>query len=119
MSTLVILGETASDSGGSGFASIIFFALIFVAMYFLLLRPQRRRMKEAQLLQKSIEVGDEVLLTSGIIGFIDAMDGDVLWISIADDVTIRCTRGSIARKIDPAVESAGGNPATTESDDQD
>ena len=69
MSTLVILGETTSDSGGSGFASIIFFALIFVAMYFLLLRPQRRRMKEAQLLQKSIEVGDEVLLTSGIIGF--------------------------------------------------
>jgi preprotein translocase subunit YajC len=119
MSTLVILGETTSDSGGGGFASIIFFALIFVAMYFLLLRPQRRRMKEAQLLQKSIEVGDEVLLTSGIIGFIDAIDGDVLWISIADDVTIRCTRGSIARKIDPAVEPAGGNPAATESDDQD
>ena len=41
---------------------------------------QRRRMKEAQLLQKSIEVGDEVLLTSGIIGFIDAIDGDVLWV---------------------------------------
>ena len=119
MSTLVILGETTSDSGGSGFASIIFFALIFVAMYFLLLRPQRRRMKEAQLLQKSIEVGDEVLLTSGIIGFIDAIDGDVLWVSIADDVTIRCTRGSIARNIDPTVEPAGGNPAATESDDQD
>ena len=119
MSTLVILGETTSDSGGSGFASIIFFALIFVAMYFLLLRPQRRRMKEAQLLQKSIEVGDEVLLTSGIIGFIDAIDGDVLWVSIADDVTIRCTRGSISRKIDPTDEPAGGNPAATESDDQD
>ena len=118
MSSLALIGaSSSSNSSGSGITSIIFFGLIFVAMYFLLLRPQRRRMKETQLLQKSIEVGDEVLLSSGIIGFIEAMDGDVVWVSIADDVTIRCTRGSVARKIDPTVEAAGGQPAA-ESDDQ-
>ena len=120
MPSLVIIGANNSNSSsGSGFASLAFFALIFVAMYFLLLRPQRRRMKDAQMLQRAIEVGDEVLMNSGIIGFIEAMDGDILWVSIADDVTIRCTRGSVARKIDAAVESAGGNPTPAETDDQD
>lgn len=119
MSNLSLLAETAESNSGSGLASLVFFALIFVAMYFLLLRPQRRRMKESQQLQRSIEAGDEVLLNSGIIGFIDAIDGEVVWLSIADDVTIRCTRGSIARKIDPASEPAGGATPASESDDQD
>ena len=66
-------------------------------MYFLLVRPQHRRMREQQAatrdLRSNMAVGDEVLTTSGIYGFITGMDeaDDVVWIEIDDDVQIRAS----------------------------
>ena len=79
-------------------------------MYFLLLRPQRRRLKEGQALQSSIAVDDEIILNSGIYGFVTAIEGDVLWVDIADGhaserIEIRVSRTSVARKA-PAAEAA-------------
>jgi preprotein translocase subunit YajC len=91
--------DDAGGSGGAAAFQLVFFALIFVAMYFFLIRPQRRRMRETQVLQSSLEVGDEVLLNSGVFGFISAIEGDIVWLDIADDVEIRVTRSAIARKI--------------------
>lgn len=73
-------------------------------MYFLLLRPQRRRLKETQALQSSLAVNDEVVLNSGIYGFISAIEDDVIWVDIADGhgserIEVRVARGSVARKI--------------------
>ncbi|MDA0286185.1 MAG: preprotein translocase subunit YajC [Actinobacteria bacterium] len=73
--------------------------LIFAAMYFLLLRPQRKRQKETANLQKSVAVDDEVVLNSGIYGWISAIEDDFLWIEIAEKVEIRVSKGSVARKI--------------------
>jgi preprotein translocase subunit YajC len=84
--------------------------LIGGAMYFLLIRPQQRRRKEALQLVSSIAEGDEVITTGGIYGFISAIDGDVMWLDIAENVEIRVHRSSIARKIDPVKEPAGGEP---------
>lgn len=72
-------------------------------MYFLLLRPQRRRLKEGQALQSSIAVDDEIIMTSGIYGFVTAIEGDVLWVDIADGhdkerIEVRVARSSVARK---------------------
>jgi preprotein translocase subunit YajC len=109
----------AADSSGSsanplvGFLPII---LIGAAMYFLLLRPQRRRMKEAQQLVNTVQEGDEVITNGGIYGFINAIDGDTIWLDIADDTEIRVHRSAIARKIDPAKEPAGGPVSDTEAE---
>ena len=73
--------------------------LIFAAMYFLLLRPQRKRQKETANLQNSIAEGDQVVLNSGIYGFISAIEDEWLWLDIADKVEIRIAKGSIARKV--------------------
>ena len=72
-------------------------------MYFLLLRPQRRRVKEGQVLQSSIAVDDEIIMTSGIYGFVTAIEGDVLWVDIADGhdkerIEVRVARSAVARK---------------------
>ncbi len=81
----------------------LFLVLMFVAMYFLLLRPQRKRQKETANLQKSIAVGDEVELNSGIYGFISAIEDGLFWLEIAEGVEkgveIRVSKGSVARKI--------------------
>ena len=82
--------------------SLVIFMLIPVAMYFLLIRPQRRRQREAVNLQQSVEVGDEVMTTSGLYGFVTGFEGDVAWLEIDDNVQIRIARQAIQRKVDTA-----------------
>lgn len=106
----------AENSGGSSVATLFMFAVIFVAMYFLLIRPQRRRAREAQNLQSSISENDEVLLNSGIYGFVTAIDGDVVWVDIADNVEIRVSKSAIARRINATTEPAGGAASDSDSD---
>lgn len=102
----VILASSGGDGGGGGggiaaIGQLAFFGLIFVAMYFLLIRPQRKRQREASALQSQLTEGDEVMLTSGLYGFIDGIDGDTVWIEIAEGVTIRASRGAIAKRTIP------------------
>ena len=83
------------------------YALLFGGMYFVFLRPRNRRLKEARTLASSLTVGDEVVLNSGIYGFVTDIDGDVVWLDIADGhgqerIEIRVTRGAVARKAAPA-----------------
>jgi len=112
----LIAAEDSSSSGGAAIFQLFFFGLIFVAMYFLLIRPQRRRTREAQELNRALSVGDEVQTASGIVGFITGFDkedqaGDVAWIDIADNVEIRVMRSAISRRINasstPVAEPSG------------
>ena len=110
----ILLATESSSENGNPIVTLVFFGAIFAAMYFLLLRPQRRRLKESQLLQKSIAVGDEVVMNSGIYGFVSAVEDDILWVDIADGhgserIEVRVSRGSIARKVAAAVSSDDNN----------
>lgn len=101
MRSLILATATSGQSNsGGGLVSLLPLLLIFVAMYFLLLRPQRKRQKEARLLQDSLKEGDEVVLNSGIIGFIDDVEDDgIVWLNVADKVEIRVTKGAIASRM--------------------
>jgi preprotein translocase subunit YajC len=90
------------------------FILIPVAMYFLLIRPRRRMMKEQQAVQRSIEIGDEVLLTSGMYGFVTGFEegSDVVWVEIDDDVQVRLTRAGISGKV--STPAGGGDAGAPE-----
>ena len=90
----------ATPPGGLLGNPMVFMVLMFVMMYFLLIRPQKRRQREAANLQSSIEVGDEVMTTSGVYGFVSAFEGDIAWVEIDDDVQIRIARQAIQRKVD-------------------
>ena len=94
------------ESGSSGSAAIVqlgIFLLIPIAMYFLLIRPQRKRQREQASMQSSIDVGDEVMTTSGLYGFITGFDGDIVWLEIDDNVQIRVARAAVQRKVDTAI----------------
>lgn len=88
-----------SGSGGGSAASLLIFLLIPVAMYFLMIRPQRKRMKEQAAMQSAIGIGDEVVTNSGIFGFITGVDGDKFWLEIDDDVQIRIARAAIQSRV--------------------
>jgi preprotein translocase subunit YajC len=108
----LLAAETAKKSGGSFVVTLLFMGAIGAAMYFLMIRPQRRRLKESQELQRAIGEGDEVITNAGIFGFVNAIDGDVVWLEIAEGTEIRVSRASLLRRINPVVEPAGGEIAT-------
>ncbi len=70
-----------------------------LAMYLILFLPQQRRAKQHRELLSSLVEGDEVVTSSGIYGFVNAVDGDILWLDVADGVELRMTRSSVANKI--------------------
>jgi preprotein translocase subunit YajC len=91
-----------AQDGGDGGAAVIqlgILLLIPLAMYFLMIRPQRKRMRDLQSLQKSLSIGDEVITTSGVYGFITGEDGDKFWLEIDDDVQIRIARAAVQGKV--------------------
>ncbi|MEY2416186.1 MAG: preprotein translocase subunit YajC [Ilumatobacteraceae bacterium] len=91
----------ASNSGSGSLAGLFIpMALIGGAMYFLMIRPQRRKMRASAELQSSIEIGDEVMTTSGVYGFVTLIDGDIAWLEIDDNVQIRIARQALQRKVD-------------------
>ncbi len=113
-----LLAQESSSGGGSGaIIQLGILLLIPFAMYFFLIRPQRRRVREQQDLQRSIQVGDEVVTTSGVYGVITGEDGDSrFWLEIDDDVQIRIARAAIAGKATPDTEESTGDGAASGDD---
>jgi preprotein translocase subunit YajC len=101
MHVLSILAATDSKSSNP-LGLFVPMILIGGAMYFLMIRPQRRKMRNQATLQSSIEVGDEVMTTSGVYGFVTLIDGDIAWLEIDDNVQIRIARQALQRKVDTA-----------------
>ncbi len=56
---------------------------------------QARRTKQANQVQGSVEVGDEVVLNSGIHGFVASVDPDVLWLEVADGLEIKVSKSAV------------------------
>jgi preprotein translocase subunit YajC len=100
-STLASVLASSSDSGGSGaILQLGILLLIPFALYFLMIRPQRRRAKEQQQLQGSLQVGDEIITTSGIYGRITGEDGPSrFWVEVDDDVQLRVARAAVQGKV--------------------
>jgi len=116
MTALSILAQE-SDGGGSGITSLLVLLLIPFAMYFLLIRPQRKRMKDAASLQSSLGVGDEVITSSGVYGFITGEEDDLFWLEIDDDVQIRIAKAAIQGKAGPAEDRDDDDDDASDTED--
>ena len=94
-----ILAQETSGGGASGLVSLAPILLIFVAMYFLMIRPQQKRARAQKDLLESLEVGDEVLTVGGMFGTIVDMDDESLTVEVSPGTRIRMVRNAIARKL--------------------
>jgi preprotein translocase subunit YajC len=96
--------------GGDMLTSLLPFALIFVIMYFLILRPQQKRVKAHQEMVKNVRRGDTVVTNGGLIGRVaKVVDDNEIEIEISDDIRVRQSRGMIAEvrsKGEPVKEGA-------------
>ena len=96
--------------GDSMWMQLLPFVLIFVIMYFLILRPQQKRVKQHQEMVKNVRRGDTVVTNGGLVGKVTkVIDDDQIEIEIADDVRIRQMRQMVAdvrAKGEPVKEEA-------------
>ena len=89
--------QGAPAAGGDIVLQLVPFVLIFVIMYFLIIRPQQRRVKQHQEMIKNVRRGDTVVTSGGIVGKIaKVVDDNELEVEIADNVRVRIVRSMIS-----------------------
>jgi preprotein translocase subunit YajC len=98
MSVTPVLAQLTNPFGGDGMLfQILPFILIFVIMYFLILRPQQKRQKEHQELIKNVRRGDTVITTGGLIGKVTkVVDDDLVEIEVANGIKVRQVRSMLS-----------------------
>lgn len=77
--------------------------LIFVVFWFFILRPQMKKQKEQTKFAEQLTKGQEVVTSSGILGKIIRIEGEIVHLEIASKTIIRVTKGAISRELTDAV----------------
>ena len=99
----VLLAQAApATPGGNPLVMIIPYALLFVAMYFLMIAPQRKKQKELQKMLAALDTGDEVMTSGGIYGEITNKKDDRFVIRIADNTKIEVGKGFVTAVVKKA-----------------
>jgi preprotein translocase subunit YajC len=102
--------QSAGGDGGSFFIQLLPLVLIFVVFYFLIIRPQSKKVKDHKAMVDAIKRGDRIVTSGGIIGTVQRVVSDrEAVIEIADGVRVRIVRQMIAEvmaKTEPVSSSA-------------
>ena len=101
-SLLLAQAPAPSPSGaGSGLVSMLPFLFIFVIMYYVMLRPQMRRQKEAAKLVAALKTGDRVVTASGIHGLISNVKDTTVILKVADNVKLEMEKTAVTTVVKP------------------
>jgi len=98
----------ATAPAGSPMLSFLPIILIFGAMYFLMIAPQRKKQKQHEALLKALKSGDEIVTTGGIFGTITNVKEDRFVVRIADNTKIEIGKSfvqTVIKKVDEEVKS--------------
>ena len=90
--------SAAGGAGGFSLQGLLPFVLIFIIFYFLLIRPQQKRVKQHKLMVESLKRGNKVLTAGGILGVVTkAIDGsETVSVEISSGVTVELARQMIS-----------------------
>jgi preprotein translocase subunit YajC len=96
-----------------------FLILLGIALLFwiLMVRPQQRRQHAVHRMQAALAVGDEVMLTSGIIGMVRSLDEERVHLEVAEGVTVRVVRAAVGQVITPVTRDDNTELAATAADE--
>ena len=93
-------------------SSIILLVALFGLMYFLMIRPQRKRAAERAAMLRAADIGDVIATVGGVIGKIVAVEepGEVVCIEVDSDVELRVQRRAIGEIVTRAGDDSAGDP---------
>ena len=113
--------QDAGGAAGGGLAGILPLILIFVVFYFLLIRPQQKKMKQHKDMLKAVRRGDKVVTSGGIIATVAKVHegDDEVTLEIAEGVKVRARQSMIAETYSkPQPAQAAATPETSKDDDK-
>ena len=93
------ISDAIAQSGGAAnpMGSFIFIGVFFVIMYFMLIRPQQKRMKAHNEMVTALAVGDEVITNGGTLGAVVAVDDAFIKVEIAPGIEIHVQKSAVAK----------------------
>jgi preprotein translocase subunit YajC len=80
---------------GGGFESMMLIVLMFGVLYFLMIRPQMKRAKEHKIMVDSLQKGDEVVTSGGMLGRVSKLNEGYVTLEIANNVEIQVQRPAV------------------------
>jgi len=98
------LQAAGTQPAGGGLSMWIMLALIFVVMWFFMIRPQRKQQKELQNFRDSLKKGDKVVTIGGIYGTVDEIKPDSVLIIVDKDVKIRVSKNALVKDFTEPVQ---------------
>jgi preprotein translocase subunit YajC len=104
MGTMFLAATTTKSSGSSVF--LIGLVLLFALLYFVMIRPQRNRQRQAVQMQRQVLPGQRVITTAGLYGTVISGDDQTIQLEIAPGVQIKMMRRAVLR-VEPD-DAAGG-----------
>lgn len=117
ISTAYAQSAPAPAAGGDPIAMFLPLILIFVVFYFLMIRPQNKRMKEHRAMLEAVRRGDRVVTGGGIIGKVaKVMDNGEVEVEIARDVRVKVLRSTIQTVLDKTQPAGSGDKPSKERD---
>ena len=89
------VGAAAPMSTGSSIMSLLPMVLIFAIFYFFLIRPQVKKQKIVDSMISNLKKGDKVIAAGGLHGVVAKIEGDILYLEIAENVRIKAAKSSV------------------------
>ncbi|MHB8762366.1 MAG: preprotein translocase subunit YajC [Coriobacteriia bacterium] len=82
------------------YGQLLSLAIIGVAFYLIMIRPQQKRQKEHQALMASLQVGDRIVTIGGVYGTIASIDDGRVGVEVSTGVVVEFDRAAIARRLE-------------------
>lgn len=91
--------QTAAPAGGaeSTLVSLLPLVLMFVVLYFIMIRPQMKKQKEHKAMIEALAKGDEVVIAGGVLGRVSKLGDSYLHVEVADGVELQVQRGAVVQ----------------------
>jgi len=95
MELLSITLQSPAGQPGGGWGMLLMIGMLFVIMYFFMIRPQQKKQKEIQKMRESLKVGDRIITSGGVHGKIKEIEDTVMLIEIAEGVRVKVDKASV------------------------
>jgi len=111
MKTLVFLqaagdaAAPATPAGGSNYTFLVMMGLVFVVMYFFMIRPQQKKQKELRKMRENLQRGDRVVSSGGIYGTILELKDTYALVEVDHNVKIRIDKSTILKDMSDATSA--------------
>ncbi len=99
--TSLLLAAAAPAAGASFFIQTIPLVLVFVIFWFLLIRPQQKRMKEHQAQIQAVKKGDRVVTGGGLIGKVTKVGETEVEVELAQGIRVQVVKSTLSQVVDP------------------